>query len=136
MDEQVPAPQDAANDALAQAERELTACRQQRRFADAALRAISDAVVIVDLRGIVTLVNPVAAHLTGWPEGESIDRPLGDVVRIVDEQGNKWLIDFSSGAAGQPVAADQPFPVVISAHYGFDGSPGTAPRHHGARHPR
>ena len=88
MDEQVPAPQDAANDALAQAERELTACRQQRRFADAALRAISDAVVIVDLRGIVTLVNPVAAHLTGWPEGESIDRPLGDVVRIVDEQGN------------------------------------------------
>jgi diguanylate cyclase (GGDEF)-like protein/PAS domain S-box-containing protein len=88
VDEQVPAPQDAANDALAQAERELTACRQQRRFADAALRAISDAVVIVDLRGIVTLVNPVAAHLTGWPEGESIDRPLGDVVRIVDEQGN------------------------------------------------
>ena len=88
MDEKVAAPQDAANDALAQAERELTACRQQRRFADAALRAISDAVVIVDLRGIVTLVNPVAAHLTGWPEGESIDRPLGDVVRIVDEQGN------------------------------------------------
>jgi Amt family ammonium transporter len=88
VDEKVAAPQDAANDALAQAERELTACRQQRRFADAALRAISDAVVIVDLRGIVTLVNPVAAHLTGWPEGESIDRPLGDVVRIVDEQGN------------------------------------------------
>lgn len=82
------APQDAANDALAQATRELTACRQQCRFADAALRAISDAVVIVDLRGIVTLVNPVAAHLTGWPEGESIDRPLGDVVRIVDEAGN------------------------------------------------
>ena len=88
MDEQVAAPQDAANDALAQAERELTACRQQRRFADASLRAISDAVVIVYLRGIVTLVNPVAAHLTGWPEGESIDRPLGDVVRIVDEAGN------------------------------------------------
>src|SRR4029434_1229383 len=54
----------------------------------AALRAISDAVVIVDLEGNIRLLNPVAAHLTGWTEGESIDRPLGDVVRIVDEQGN------------------------------------------------
>ena len=82
------APQDAATEALAQAQRELKACRHQCRFADAALRAISDAVVIVDLQGHITMLNPVAAHLTGWPEQESVDRPLGDVVRIVDEQGN------------------------------------------------
>jgi Amt family ammonium transporter len=82
------APQDAATQALTQAQRDLKACRQQCRFADAALRAISDAVVIVDLEGKITLLNPVAAHLTGWTEGESMDRPLGDVVRIVDEQGN------------------------------------------------
>jgi PAS domain-containing protein len=88
VEEQLAAPQDAANDALGLAQRELAACRQQRRFADAALRAISDAVVIVDLEGKVTLLNPVAAHLTGWTEGESLERPLGDVVRIVDEQGN------------------------------------------------
>jgi len=88
VEEQLAAPQDAANDALGLAQRELAACRQQCRFADAAMRAISDAVVIVDLEGKVTLLNPVAAHLTGWTEGESLERPLGDVVRIVDEQGN------------------------------------------------
>ena len=76
------------DDALAHAQRELKACRQQCRFGDAALRAISDAVVIVDPAGRITLLNPVAAHLTGWTEGESLERPLGDVVRIVDEQGN------------------------------------------------
>ena len=88
MDETQAAPPDAADEALAQALRELKACRHQRRFADAALRAVSDALVIVDLEGRITLINPVAAHLTGWTEGESVDRPLGDVVRIVDEQGN------------------------------------------------
>ena len=88
MDEQAAAPPDAANDALEQVQRELKACRQQCRFGDAALRAISDAVVIIDLQGRITLLNPVAAHLTGWTESESMDRPLGDVVRFVDEQGN------------------------------------------------
>jgi diguanylate cyclase (GGDEF)-like protein/PAS domain S-box-containing protein len=76
------------DDALANAQRELKACRQQCRFGDAALRAISDAVVIVDPTGRITLLNPVAAHLTGWTEQESVDRPLGDVVQFVDEAGN------------------------------------------------
>jgi diguanylate cyclase (GGDEF)-like protein/PAS domain S-box-containing protein len=82
-----PTPQEAAP-ALARLERELQACHQQSRFADAALRAISDAVVIIDLQGRITMLNPVAAHLTGWTEPESLERPLGDVVKFVDEQGN------------------------------------------------
>jgi diguanylate cyclase (GGDEF)-like protein/PAS domain S-box-containing protein len=87
-EQEPPAPPTAADEALAQVQRELNACRQQSRFGDAALRAISDAVVIVDLDGNVSLLNPVAAHLTGWTEQESIGRPLGDVVRFVDEAGN------------------------------------------------
>ena len=74
MDEPQHPPQDAAASRL---ERELKTCRQQRRFADAALRAISDAVVIIDLEGKITLLNPVAAHLTGWTEPESLERPAG-----------------------------------------------------------
>ncbi|NUS61878.1 MAG: diguanylate cyclase, partial [Lysobacter sp.] len=85
MDETQHPPQDAATDRM---ERELKACRQQCRFADAALRAISDAVVIIDLEGRIAMLNPVAAHLTGWTEPESLERPLGDVVRFVDEHGN------------------------------------------------
>lgn len=85
MDVSQDPPQDAAT---ARLERELKTCRQQSRFAVAALRAISDAVVIIDLDGKITLLNPVAAHLTGWTEPESLERPLGDVVRFVDEHGN------------------------------------------------
>jgi len=66
---------------------ELDACRQQCRFSEAALRAISDAVVTVDLSGHITLLNPVAAHLTGWRETECLERPLGEVVRFADASG-------------------------------------------------
>jgi diguanylate cyclase (GGDEF)-like protein/PAS domain S-box-containing protein len=66
---------------------ELDACRRQCNFCEAALRAISDAVVTVDLDGRITLLNPVAAHLTGWPEAQSIGKQLGDVVRFTDESG-------------------------------------------------
>ena len=80
--------QDAADDgAINPLSEALESCRQQCRFSEAALRAISDGVVTVDLDGRITLLNPVAAHLTGWREHESLSRPLGDVVRFADASG-------------------------------------------------
>jgi len=52
-----------------------------------ALRAISDAVVVLDLHGKIAFLNPIATHLTGWRESESLGRPLTDVVRFADAQG-------------------------------------------------
>lgn len=52
-----------------------------------ALRAISDAVVVLDLHARIVFLNPVATHLTGWRESESLGRSFGDMVRFADAEG-------------------------------------------------
>jgi diguanylate cyclase (GGDEF)-like protein/PAS domain S-box-containing protein len=74
--------------ALAQANEELRACREALQRTRSALAAIADGIVVTDMQGRITSLNPVASHLTGWPELESLARPLADVVRIVDPHGD------------------------------------------------
>jgi diguanylate cyclase (GGDEF)-like protein/PAS domain S-box-containing protein len=57
-------------------------------FGQRALRAIPDGVVIVDMEGRVTFLNPIAAHLTGWTEPQSLGRAFSEVVRFTDTHGN------------------------------------------------
>src|SRR5262249_40870409 len=49
------------------------------------LSSIGDAVISCDEKLQVTFMNPVASALTGWPAADAIDRPLGDVFRIINE---------------------------------------------------
>lgn len=50
------------------------------------LKAIGDAVISTDARGIVELLNPPAEILTGWKQDEARGRPLGEVFHIVNEE--------------------------------------------------
>jgi len=49
------------------------------------LRSIGDAVIATDSRGNVTMMNPMAEMLTGWPGAHAAGRPLDQVFRIVNE---------------------------------------------------
>jgi PAS domain S-box-containing protein len=49
------------------------------------LRSIGDGVIATDTKGRVTLINPVAQQLTGWPEAEALGRDASEVFRIVHE---------------------------------------------------
>jgi len=49
------------------------------------LRSIGDAVIATDEHGVVTMTNPVAEKLTGWPLDEAVGKPLEQVFRIVHE---------------------------------------------------
>ncbi|MFH0784395.1 MAG: ATP-binding protein [Pseudomonadota bacterium] len=50
------------------------------------LKAIGDAVIAADARGIVELLNPVAELLTGWTGGEAEGKPLEEIFCIINEE--------------------------------------------------
>lgn len=50
------------------------------------LYSIGDAVIATDTQGKVTIMNPVAEALTGWPEQEAIGKELQEVFRILNEE--------------------------------------------------
>jgi diguanylate cyclase (GGDEF)-like protein/PAS domain S-box-containing protein len=87
-----PRPEDvrieALSHALTQARRELLACQEALQRTRSVLSAIADGIAVTDLEGRITSLNPVASHLTGWPELEALSRPLSEVVHIIDTRGD------------------------------------------------
>lgn len=79
---------EALEDALSQARADALASREALQRSQSALSAIADGIVVADLEGRITCLNPVAAHLTGWTEREAVGRPLREVVRSVDARGD------------------------------------------------
>ncbi len=62
--------------------------RQRYQF-QVTLSSIGDAVTATDAAGTIAFINPVAAMLCGWSEGEAIGKPLATVFRIVVEDGRR-----------------------------------------------
>jgi PAS domain S-box-containing protein len=58
----------------------------QREQLRVTLTSIGDAVITTDAEGRVTLLNPVAETLTGWPNEDAAGQPLQTVFRIVNEK--------------------------------------------------
>ena len=71
--------------ALEQRDRTEDALRQQRRWFEATLLSIGDAVIATDSHGHVTFMNAVAEELTGWPLSKAAGRASDQVFRIVNE---------------------------------------------------
>lgn len=80
---------DALELALSRAQGEARAAREALQRSQSALSAIADGIVVTDLAGHVTCLNPVAAHLTGWTETEALGKPIAEVVRSVDTRGDR-----------------------------------------------
>ncbi len=57
------------------------------------LESVGEGVVATDLDGMITYMNPVAAHLTGWTTGRAVGLPAREVIRLVREEDNKPLED-------------------------------------------
>jgi len=55
------------------------------------LQSIGDAVITVDLRGVVSWINPVAAELTGWSSRDAQGQPLTTVLAVVEEDTREPL---------------------------------------------
>lgn len=58
--------------------------REQREELRVTLESIGDAVIVTDLVGQVTILNPIAELLTGWKAEEAIGKPLSAIFRIIN----------------------------------------------------
>jgi two-component system cell cycle sensor histidine kinase/response regulator CckA len=56
-----------------------------RNMLSATLSSIADGVLATDREERVTFLNPVAEALTGWRRADALGRPLGDVLRVIEE---------------------------------------------------
>ena len=57
----------------------------QRDSLHTILQSIGDAVMVCDVSGSITMLNPTAEELTGWTKDQAIGRPLPNVFHIVNE---------------------------------------------------
>jgi PAS domain S-box-containing protein len=52
----------------------------------ATLGSIGEAVIATDSEARITFLNPVAAALTGWQPEEALNQPIGNVLRLLNEE--------------------------------------------------
>ncbi|MGA2848417.1 MAG: PAS domain S-box protein [Terracidiphilus sp.] len=55
----------------------------------ATLGSIGEAVIATDSEGRITFLNPVAAALTGWQPEEALNQPIGNVLRLINEESGE-----------------------------------------------
>lgn len=61
----------------------LQPTRERDHFAEV-LQLLGEAVLTVDLEGRVTFLNRLAQEWTGWREGEAFNRPICEILRLLD----------------------------------------------------
>ncbi len=75
----------AAEDSAREAQQAQQEERRHREQLHVTLASIGDAVIVTDIRGTVTFLNPTAQALTGWDPQEAAGQPLERVFHIVNE---------------------------------------------------
>ncbi len=68
---------------------ELQALRKSEEHLRVTLSSIGDAVIATDDQGKVTMMNPVAATLTGWQPEDAVGKDLNDVFHIINAKTRK-----------------------------------------------
>ena len=77
--------QEELREALNRVRESETALYQEKERAEVTLYSIGDAVITTDESGCVDYLNPVAERLTGWTLSQVQDRPLGEIMRLINE---------------------------------------------------
>ena len=68
--------------------------QEQHEWLRVTLSSIGDAVIACDATGRINFINPVAAELTGWPQGEAEGKTILEVFRIVNERTGRPAEDI------------------------------------------
>lgn len=68
----------------------LPGSKAPRFNSDFILETIEDGVITVGLDGVITMFNPGAAQITGWPPEEAIGMDYKSVLVLVDDKGEAY----------------------------------------------
>jgi PAS domain S-box-containing protein len=69
------------------------------------LHSIGNGIITTDRQGLVTLINPIAADLTGWDQATALGQDIGQVFRLIWETDGTEIENPSSRAMrlNQPI---------------------------------
>lgn len=70
--------------------------RQTQQWLSTTLKNINDAVVVADIGGIVTFMNPIAKILTGYKKEEAIGKKLSEIFNVISENTGRRIEDLVS----------------------------------------
>ena len=62
------------------------------------LSSIGDAVILADVNGRISYLNPLAQNLTGWTDSSAADKPLDEVFRVIDEETRRPVASAAAEA--------------------------------------
>ena len=82
------------------------------------LRSMADAIVVTDALGKIQFMNPTAESLTGWSHSEAINRPVSDVVSLIDFADRGMTGELVSAATLNGVATELPGDVRLVCRRG------------------
>jgi PAS domain S-box-containing protein len=73
--------------------------RESREWFMTALRGIDEAIIALDIRGVISFINPAAETLLGWQETDALGRGVFEVFNVIREE--------ASGAGDMPEKGDR-----------------------------
>jgi len=85
----------------------------RRQMYRVTLDSIGDAVIVTDLVGIVTFLNPAAEALTGWSRDEALGRPLARVFSILSASDRHLIADPVARVIGAVDLAGRDEPLLL-----------------------
>ena len=59
--------------------------RQNEQWLSATLQSMTEGIIATDTEGKIKLFNPIAEALTGWRREDALQRPLAEVLALVDD---------------------------------------------------
>ncbi len=83
-----------------------------------ALRAIADAVIVTNIVGQISSLNPAAESITGWPESEAMGRQVDEVFVVVSTRSGERVAASVQNVLDQGATASLADDAVLSRRDG------------------
>jgi len=96
-------------------ERQIT---ERERWFATTLKSIGDAVIATDVGQQITFMNIVAERITGWTSSDAAGRPLGEVMRLVDQHTGEPVSSPLEYALEEGFAVEVPLALLSPKHGG------------------